>query len=225
MSGPILEANLVTRRYAAPGGGEAFALAPASLAVEGGTLVALTGRSGAGKTTLLHLLATLDRPDSGWVKLFGSDTRRLSDPALSRLRRRRIGILHQRFEFIERLPVWQNVTVRLVPEGTSARERRSRAAALLEELGVGHALDRPPGALSGGERQRVALARALSGAPALLFADEPTSHVDDATAALVLARLLALREGGVAIVTSSHDPAIVGSADRRYRLEGGVLAP
>lgn len=223
MSEPLVRVVDVTRRHST-GGDASFTLAPTSLAVAKGSLVALTGRSGAGKTTLLQIMSALDRPDSGSVWLFGSEIEEFSDLALSRIRRRRLGFVYQRFEFIEHLPVWQNVTMRLVPEGVAARERRARAAALLAELGVPHALDRLPGALSGGEQQRAALARAVSGNPALLFADEPTSNVDDETAANIVSYFLALRERGVSIVASTHDEAIVARADRCYRLEAGVLA-
>src|SRR6185295_5261764 len=138
----------VSRRYARSGA--AFVLAPTSLVVTRGSLTVITGRSGAGKTTLLHLLAGFDRADEGKVVLFGRDVTRAGESTLARLRRERIGIVHQQSVFLDHLPLWQNVSCRLVPVGVPASRRRERAKVALDRFGLGDKLDRMPHELSGG---------------------------------------------------------------------------
>jgi putative ABC transport system ATP-binding protein len=215
----VLRAEQVTRRYA----DASPALDGATLQMRAGTWTALTGRSGAGKTTLLHILAGLDRPDSGRTWMFGRETTDASDDELARTRRTHVGVLHQQFRFIEYLPVWRNVACRLVPDGVGAHERRERAQRALEELGVGPTLDRAPLELSGGEQQRVALARAIVSAPELLFADEPTSNVDSETGAMIVRCLKALQARGATIVVSTHDESLVQPADQLLVLENGRI--
>lgn len=224
---PVLRLEEATRHYRRPGGGAAaagaFALAPTSLAIRRGSWTVFTGRSGAGKTTVLNLLAGLDRPDSGRVWLFGHDLTAGGEGALCEIRRTRMGIVYQQFRFIDHLPVWQNVTCRLVPEGVGARGRRRRARAVLAELELEDMLDRRPASLSGGEQQRAALARALVAGPEVLIADEPTSNVDADTGEAVVRCLRRRHEGGTTIVVSTHDPMILECADERYELAGGRL--
>jgi len=221
---PVLRLVEVTRRYT-PAAAGSFALGPVSLEIRPGTWTVVTGRSGAGKTTLLYLLAGLDRPDSGSVFMFGNDITHASEGALAMIRRARLGVVHQEFHFIDHLPVWQNVSCRLVPAGVSSRSRRERAADVLSELLIQGTLDRLPRALSGGERQRVALARAVIGAPEVLIADEPTSNVDSETGEVILSYMKSWQERGTALVISSHDRAMVEAADRQHVLSGGRLEP
>ncbi|HKQ62222.1 MAG TPA: ATP-binding cassette domain-containing protein [Candidatus Polarisedimenticolaceae bacterium] len=206
-----------TRRYAA------FQLEPTSLAVAAGSWTVVTGRSGSGKTTLLNLMATLDRADGGRVFVLDHEVAAQSEAALSRLRRQRLGIVYQRFHFIDHLPVWQNVSCRWVPDGMSAAGRRERARKVLAELGLEALVDRRPRELSGGEQQRVALARALAPEPALLIADEPTSHLDAATGAMLAERLRRLHAGGATLVIASHDPALIEAADMRHTIDRGRI--
>ncbi len=190
-----------------------------------GTWTVVTGRSGAGKTTLLQLLAGLDRPDTGRVCMFGRDITDDSEAALSGIRRKRLGIVYQQFHFIEHLPVWQNVSCRLVPTGLRARVRRERAEQVLGELGLCGTADRRPRELSGGEQQRVALARAVVDGPDVLIADEPTSNVDSVTGELIVDYLKRLQREGTTMIITTHDPALVALADHRYVMEGGRLVP
>jgi len=183
----------------------------------------LTGRSGSGKTTLLQLLAGLDRVDSGRQWMFGNDITDVSEAALAQIRRDRLGVVHQDLHLLDHLPVWQNVTCRLVPAGVAPRARRERARELLDRFGVGEYADRLPRSLSGGERQRVALARALVGDPDVLIADEPTSAVDADTAQGITRTLRELRDRGTTLVISTHDPALLEDVDRRHVLEAGRL--
>ncbi|MCP3916384.1 MAG: ATP-binding cassette domain-containing protein [bacterium] len=212
----------VTRLYR---GAARAALGPLSLALAPGSWTALVGHSGSGKTTLLNLLAGLDRADTGSVWLFGRDVTDASEAALTEVRRSRIGIVHQESRFLEHLPVWQNVTCRLVPRGVSRALRRDRAHAALESVDVAESLDRLPHALSGGERQRVAFARATIDDPQLLLLDEPTSNVDEDTAAHVIELLRARHSSGTTVVVATHDAALAAAAQDRWRLEAGLLSP
>ena len=222
---PVLRLEQVARRYSGTQSAPGFALQAATLELRAGSWTALTGRSGAGKSTLLNLLCGLDRPDSGRVWMFGSDVTDASEDQLARLRRERIGVVHQQFRFIEYLPAWRNVTCRLVPAGVPERERRERAGRVLDELGVGHAFDRAPLALSGGEQQRVALARAVVADPEVLIADEPTSNVDAETGAMIVRYMQALQARGTTIVVSTHDAGLLAPADRRLVLAAGRIEP
>ncbi len=216
---PVARLESVTRRY-----GAGFALAPTTLGFPAASLTVITGRSGAGKTTLLQILATLDRPDAGTVRLFGRDVTREPESALSEIRRRRLGIVFQTFHFIEHLSVWRNVTSRLVPAGVGAAMRRERAARALAGLGLDAVLDRLPRELSGGELQRVAFARAVIDDPELIVADEPTSNVDAATGAVIADALAKRRAAGATLVIATHDPALVAVADRHVAVEDGRVS-
>jgi putative ABC transport system ATP-binding protein len=216
----------VTRRYpVSAGGATPFALAPTTLSIERGSFTALTGRSGAGKTTLLQLLAGLDRADAGRLWMFGRDVTAASEGELARLRRDRIGVVHQQPFFVDHLPLWQNVTLRLVPLGVGTRERRSRAAAALEEVELRGVLDRAPRGLSGGEQQRAAVARALIADPELLLADEPTASVDAQSGAAIAELLERRRAHGTTLVVATHDERLVARATSRRELVEGRLAP
>ena len=219
----VLRLEGATRRYAGGGRDPGFELTVPALSVDAGSWTVFTGRSGSGKTTLLQLLAGLDRADAGQQWMFGREITAVSEAALAGIRRDRLGIVYQDLHFVDHLPVWQNVTCRLVPAGVSARDRRERARTVLARFDVDTHLDRAPRLLSGGERQRVALARALAGDPDVLIADEPTSNVDGATAAGIVDALRELREAGTTIVLSTHDPALLEPADTRHVLEGGRL--
>ena len=221
---PVAELDSVERRFRREE--SAFRLAPTTLTLARGEWVALVGRSGAGKTTLLHLLAGLDRPDRGRVALFGTDVTAASEAQIARIRREKIGIVHQEPLLLDHLPVWQNVSLRMVPIGVPAKERRDRAAALLatmEMTGLIDLLDRRPRELSGGERQRVAIARALIGEPRLLVADEPTANLDGASVEPVVELLAALNRRGTTLIVSTHDPALAARAGRRIELVLGVV--
>lgn len=202
-----------------------FTLGPLDVSIEAGQWVALHGPSGAGKSTLLHILGGLDRLDAGRIMLFGRDVTRATTSELGALRQRHMAYVHQEARLLESLPLWQNVSVRLVPLGVPSRERRRRGDAALERLGLSGVADRLPRTLSGGERQRVAVARALVAEPQVILADEPTASVDAESAALVLSALAERRDAGASIIVSSHDRALAGYADGAVTLHLGQRLP
>jgi putative ABC transport system ATP-binding protein len=204
--------------------GSAPVLNGLSLELAPGEYVAIMGESGAGKSTLLNLIAGLDRPDAGSVQFEGLDLGALDDDALTRLRRARMGFVFQAFHVLPYLRVWQNVALPLDLLRAPARERRSRALAALERLGIGALAERYPRELSGGELQRTALARALVHEPPLVLADEPTGNLDARSAAQALQLLRTqLRERGAAGILITHSLTAARTADRILCLESGRL--
>jgi putative ABC transport system ATP-binding protein len=222
---PVVEVRDVTRRYdLGEGSAVVHALRGVSLTVEAGEWVAIAGPSGSGKSTLLHLLGALDRPTSGTVRFSGRDVAALDDAALAELRNREIGFVFQQFQLLARTPALANVGLPLVYRGVGRAERRERAMAALEAVGLGHRLDHRPSQLSGGEQQRVAIARALVTEPRLLLADEPTGNLDTATGHEVLELLHRLNaDRGVALVVITHDPEVAELAPRQVRIRDGLL--
>jgi putative ABC transport system ATP-binding protein len=201
------------------------ALRDVSISLEAGTFAAVTGPSGSGKSTLLNLVAGFDRVDSGEIRVGDLEISSASETDLDRLRAGHLGFMFQLFHLIPGLTALENVELALVPAGVVPAERRSRARAQLERLGLAEHSARRPAQLSGGQQQRVALARALVGRPKLLLADEPTASLDRATADSALADLKALAaEEGLAILVSTHDSRCLAAADRVITLEDGKIA-
>jgi putative ABC transport system ATP-binding protein len=192
-----------------------------SLRIEQGESVAVTGPSGCGKSTMLHLIAALDRPTSGTIRVGGADLASQKD--LPGYRRRHIGLVFQLHNLLPQLSAIQNVEVAMFGTGLTRGQRRDRACALLTDVGLADIQKRPPTKLSGGERQRVAIARALANEPELLLADEPTGSLDERSVDLVLdlfSRLRAERPGMTMIIVT-HDIRVAGTADRIIWLRDG----
>jgi len=216
---PRLELRNVSKRLRS-GERELLVVDSVSLAVAAGEFVAVLGPSGSGKSTLLGLAAGLDRPSSGEVLLDGRPIHDLSEDALARLRRGRVGFVFQSFQLLGNLTALENVLLPVELAGAGDAERRARA--LLAAVGLAERGHHYPSQLSGGEQQRVALARAFAIEPALLLADEPTGNLDGATGAIVLDLLAGLRrEHGTTLVLVTHDPEVAARADRRVQLRDG----
>ena len=215
---PAVEMDGVRKDY---DGGLITALNGLSLRVERGESAAVTGPSGCGKSTMLHLIAALDRPTSGIIRVSGMDLAAQHD--LPGYRRRHIGLVFQLHNLLPQLSAIQNVEVAMFGTGLTRRQRRDRARALLADVGLAGMQSRPPTKLSGGERQRVAIARALANEPGLLLADEPTGSLDERSVDLVLdmfARLRAERPGMTMLIVT-HDIRVAGTADRIIWLRDG----
>lgn len=193
-----------------------------NLAVRSGETVAIQGASGSGKSTLLHLIAGLDRPTSGEIRVDGRSLQHRFD--MNRYRRLRVGIIFQLHNLLPRLSAEENVEIAMLGTHRTARERRDRAALLLAHLGLAHAIGRDPTRLSGGERQRVAIARALANEPSIILADEPTGSLDPDSADIVLRLFEELRsEHRATILLVTHDPTVANSATRWVRLARGSI--
>jgi putative ABC transport system ATP-binding protein len=199
------------------------ALRGVSVRVEVGDYLAVVGPSGSGKSTLMHLLGGLDRPTSGTLLVDGRDVAGLGKDELARVRNETIGFVFQAFQLLPRTSAVDNVAMPLVYRGARRAERRRRAVAALEAVGMGHRLDHTPNQLSGGEQQRVAIARALVGDPQVILADEPTGNLDSVRGAEVMDLLEALnRDRGVAVVVVTHDLDIAARTQRQLRMRDGL---
>ncbi|MGD2062741.1 MAG: ABC transporter ATP-binding protein [Nitrospirota bacterium] len=203
------------------GGRPVRALREVDLSVAAGEHVAIMGPSGSGKSTLLNILGCLDRPTSGTYRLDGREVSDLGETELSQVRRHTIGFVFQFFHLIPRLTAVGNVELPMVFAGIAPRERRAKAAAALEAVGLADRAGHRPEQLSGGERQRVAIARATVMEPRLLLADEPTGNLDSASGRQVLEVLQRMNTAGLTLVVITHDPEVAALAGRIIRLHDG----
>jgi putative ABC transport system ATP-binding protein len=172
----------------------------------------------------MNVMAALDRPTAGRVRIAGHDAARLSDRRLSGLRAHHIGVVFQQFFLLEHLTALDNVAGGLLYRGLPAGERRRRGAAALDRVGLGARAHHRPSQLSGGERQRVAIARAVAGEPAIVLADEPTGNLDTATGAELVAVLQELHRQGTTLVVITHNPDVAGAAERQIEIRDGRIA-
>jgi putative ABC transport system ATP-binding protein len=218
-AGTLLEARSLTKKVTSPEG-ELTILADVSFAIAKGETAAIVGPSGAGKSTLLALLAGLDEPTSGQVRLNGIDLGGLDEDGRAALRNREVGFVFQSFHLLPSLTAIENVLLPLELAGTPGAEQGARAA--LVRVGLEHRLRHYPRQLSGGEKQRVAIARAFVGAPSLLFADEPTGNLDNKTGARILELLFEQNAAsGTTLVLVTHDLDAARRCDRLIELAAG----
>jgi putative ABC transport system ATP-binding protein len=219
---PLVQLDNVTKRY---DGGESAAVSGVSLSVAHGEAVAIMGPSGSGKSTLLNLIAGLDRPTSGAVRVGDQRVDMLSETAVARFRRKQVGMIFQFFNLLDDMTVTDNV---LLPAQLSDMPRpaaRERLDELLAVLRIGQYRDAYPARLSGGERQRVAIARALMNRPDVLLADEPTGAVDTATGDEIGALLLHLNQSGQTLILVTHNPDLAARyAHRVVSIADGRIA-
>ncbi len=220
----LVQLENVTKRY---DNGAAPAVADVSLTVAAGEAVAIMGPSGSGKSTLLNLIAGMDRPTSGAVRVGDERVDMLSETGVARFRRRQVGMIFQFFNLLDDMTVIDNVLLPAQLAGVRARVARERAEELLVTLRIAHRRDAYPARLSGGERQRVAIARALVNRPAVLLADEPTGAVDSATGDEIGALLLDLNTAGQTLILVTHNPELAARYTRRVVTiaDGALLAP
>jgi putative ABC transport system ATP-binding protein len=219
----LLDVDRVTKSY--PGQPPVQALRGVSLTIGEGELVGIVGPSGSGKTTLLQLMGSLDRPTSGHVRISGLDVATMADDDVAYLRATRVGFIFQQFFLAEHAAVVDNVADGLLYAGIPLKQRRQRAMAALDLVGLAQRPQARPTQLSGGQRQRVAIARALVGQPAIVLADEPTGNLDQTTGQSILALIDQLHQAGSTIVVITHDHAIAERMPRKVELiDGRIVA-
>ncbi|MGH7861873.1 MAG: ABC transporter ATP-binding protein [Candidatus Dormibacteraceae bacterium] len=217
----MIELEAVTRSYRM-GLFEVNALRRVDLHVEAGEFVAIMGPSGSGKSTLMNIIGCLDVPSTGRYVLDGIDVSDLSGDQLALIRNRKIGFVFQSFNLIPRASALHNVEMPLVYAG-GGEDRRVRALAALESVGLADRARHQPNELSGGQQQRVALARALVTEPALLLADEPTGNLDTESSLDIIRLISRLNDGGRTVVLITHEEEIAGFAKRVVRLRDGIV--
>jgi putative ABC transport system ATP-binding protein len=220
----LVELAQVTKKYDGVRPDGTPAVADVSLSVAEGESVAIMGPSGSGKSTLLNLVAGLDRPTSGTVRLGGERIDTLSESRMARFRRRQIGMVYQFFNLLDDMTVADNVLLPAQLAGQPRAQARARAGELLARLRIAQYADTYPARLSGGERQRVAIARALVNRPPLLLADEPTGALDTASGEAIGELLLELNSGGQTLILVTHNPDLAARYARRVvEIEDGRL--
>ncbi|HEV8188593.1 MAG TPA: ABC transporter ATP-binding protein [Pyrinomonadaceae bacterium] len=219
----MISLHQVTKTYETPAGKFA-ALKNVDLEIRPGQFVGIVGKSGSGKSTLLNMVAGIDRPSTGSVAVAGTEIQSLSENKLAAWRGRNVGFVFQFFQLLPTLTAAENVMLPMdFSKSVPLRERRKRAVALLERVGVGLHADKLPATLSGGEQQRVAIARALANEPPLVLADEPTGNLDSVTATAILDLFRFMANEGTTVVIATHEADIARVIDRRIEISDGTL--
>jgi len=223
VSGSIIHLDEVHKIY---GNGEdkVHALRGVTLTLESGDFVAIMGPSGSGKSTLMHILGCLDVPSEGEYTLAGTPVSRMSSRALARVRNQRVGFVFQSYNLLSRSGLARNVELPLLYAGVGRSERRERALAALERVGLRERWRALPGQLSGGQRQRVAIARALVNNPTMVLADEPTGNLDSKTGQEILQLFSDLHRQGHTVILVTHDPNVASRANQIIRIVDGRIA-
>ena len=219
---PIIEIANVEKTYHT-GDVDVRALRGVSMSVEGGEFVAIMGASGSGKSTLMNIIGCLDRPTAGVYRLANRKVSTLSRSDLAEVRNEVLGFVFQNFNLLSRTSALENVELPLLYRGISGRERRRRAAAALDRVGLQGRLDHTPNQLSGGQQQRVAIARALVGEPKVVLADEPTGNLDSVTSIEVMVLFQELQRAGITVVLVTHEPDIAEFASRVVMVRDGLI--
>ena len=219
----MISLHQVTKTYETPAGKFA-ALKNVDLEIRPGQFVGIVGKSGSGKSTLLNMVAGIDRPSTGSVAVAGTEIQGLSENKLAAWRGKNVGFVFQFFQLLPTLTAAENVMLPMdFSKSVPLRERRKRAVALLERVGVGAHADKLPATLSGGEQQRVAIARALANEPPLVLADEPTGNLDSVTATEILDLFRSMANQGTTVVIATHEADIARVIDRRIEISDGEI--
>ena len=226
MNDPVLQLTGIAKAYNKGAANEINVLRGIDLTVGQGEVVALVAPSGAGKSTLLHIAGLLDTPDTGNIRIAGTDMTGLSDRRRTAVRRADVGFIYQFHHLLPEFTALENIVLPQLAHGVARSAAEKRARALLDDVGIAARADHRPAALSGGEQQRVAFCRALANAPKQLLADEPTGNLDPATSDQVFNALMTLVRGtGLSAVIATHNLELAARMDRQIRLDAGHLVP